>query len=345
MVVATLLELAGGCLLNGIEGFVSSGPSRYIAKYIAVPVVGNSLLALAAYCVIRSSSISQRTKRYMVSLAMTGVCTVIYTVHNIFPALLLLFAVNIMLTGTYGDYCLSTVVAVLCFLAPLVANFFIVWDYTQSYVLSDPIEIVNWILGELLLLGSYLTCLATICYERKRILSALAAERQRQWMQDQLLQDEMTKLLNRSALNQELTQMCERGSGLLVMMDLDHFKQLNDTRGHLQGDCCLRKVAEVLRREIGPQASFRYGGDEFCLVFDSGHPETAVDVCRRVQEQLYQIQDFLPLRVQASFGVARCCQGMDPLQLLRHADSALYSAKIRRSDIFVYQEKQAFGDE
>lgn len=338
MVGATLLELAGGYLLNGIEGFVSAGPSRYILKYIAVPVGINGLLMLAAYCLVRSSRIRQRTKRYIVSLAMTGVCTVIYTVHNIFPALLLIFAVNIMLTGTYGDYCLSSVIAVLCFLAPLAANFFIVWDYSQPYVLSDPTEIVNWILGELLLVGSYLTCLATICYERKRIFSALAAERQQQRMQDQLLQDQLTLLLNRSALNQELTQMCERGSGLLVMMDLDHFKQLNDTRGHLQGDCCLRKVADVLRREIGPQAAFRYGGDEFCLVFAGSQPQAAVESCRRVQQQLHQLDDFLPLRIQASFGIASCGEGMDPLQLLRHADSALYSAKVRRSDISVYEE-------
>ena len=45
-----------------------------------------------------------------------------------------------------------------------------------------------------------------------------------------------------------MARLCEKGSGVLVMMDLDHFKQLNDTRGHLQGDRCLRLVAEVLRQ-------------------------------------------------------------------------------------------------
>lgn len=74
-------------------------------------------------------------------------------------------------TGNYGDYFLSSVVAVLCCLTPLIANFFIVWDSAQPYVLSSPAEIINWILGEVLLAGSYLTSLTTTRYERKRILA------------------------------------------------------------------------------------------------------------------------------------------------------------------------------
>ena len=121
------------------------------------------------------------------------------------------------------------------------------------------------------------------------------------------------------------------------MMDLDHFKQLNDTRGHLQGDRCLRLVAEVLRQEVGVRAAFRYGGDEFCLVLEDWSPELAMNVCRRIQYQLEQVDDFFPLRVQASFGLAACRPGTDTLQLVRQADSALYSAKVRRSNIYLFK--------
>lgn len=134
-----------------------------------------------------------------------------------------------------------------------------------------------------------------------------------------------------------MARLCEKGSGVLVMMDLDHFKQLNDTRGHLQGDRCLRLVAEVLRQEVGARAAFRYGGDEFCLVLEDWSPELAMNVCRRIQYQLEQVDDFFPLRVQASFGLAACRPGTDTLQLVRQADSALYSAKVRRSDIYLFQ--------
>ncbi len=334
---ACVLELAGGYLLNAIEGFVNSSLQRYLIKYIAIPITTNLLLALVAFWGLHSRRVSQRYKGYVVSLAMTGVCAVIYTIHNIFPALLLIFAVNIILTGNYGDYFLSSVVAVLCCLTPLIANFFIVWDSAQPYVLSSPAEIINRILGEVLLAGSYLTSLTTIRYERKRILAALDAKREQQRMQDRLLQDELTGLRNRAAFNQAMARLCEKGSGVLVMMDLDHFKQLNDTRGHLQGDRCLRLVAEVLRQEVGARAAFRYGGDEFCLVLEDWSPELAMNVCRRIQYQLEQVDDFFPLRVQASFGLAACRPGTDTLQLVRQADSALYSAKVRRSDIYLFK--------
>ena len=88
----------------------------------------------------------------------------------------------------------------------------------------------------------------------------------------------------------------------LVMMDLDHFKQLNDTRGHLQGDRCLRLVAEVLRQEVGARAAFRYGGDEFCLVLEDWSPELAMNVCRRIQYQLEQVDDFFPCGYRPALG-------------------------------------------
>ena len=86
------------------------------------------------------------------------------------------------------------------------------------------------------------------------------------------------------------------------MMDLDHFKQLNDTRGHLQGDRCLRLVAEVLRQEVGARAAFRYGGDEFCLVLEDWSPELAMNVCRRIQYQLEQVDDFFPCGYRPALG-------------------------------------------
>ena len=129
---ACVLELAGGYLLNAIEGFVNSSLQRYLIKYIAIPITTNLLLALVAFWGLHSRRVSQHYKGYVVSLAMTGVCAVIYTIHNIFPALLLIFAVNIILTGNYGDYFLSSVVAVLCCLTPLIAKTFSLYGILPS---------------------------------------------------------------------------------------------------------------------------------------------------------------------------------------------------------------------
>src|SRR4029077_7824091 len=76
--------------------------------------------------------------------------------------------------------------------------------------------------------------------------------------------DALTGLPNRRALDEALARLS--GDYALAMVDVDHFKQFNDTHGHDAGDRVLRSVAQQLRATRGGQA-FRYGGEEFCLLF------------------------------------------------------------------------------
>src|SRR5207253_10497288 len=77
--------------------------------------------------------------------------------------------------------------------------------------------------------------------------------------------DELTGLPGRRALNAALLKLGSRYT--LAMVDIDHFKRLNDTHGHLVGDQVLRKVAAALARVTGGGHAFRYGGEEFAVIF------------------------------------------------------------------------------
>lgn len=183
-----------------------------------------------------------------------------------------------------------------------------------------------------MLLGCCLLSLASIYYERERICQAA----RREW---ELRRDSLTGLLNRMALDDRLGQLCAGGQGVVVMMDLDGFKQLNDTLGHLQGDACLQMVAGILRSYAGEDAAFRYGGDEFCMVFHAPEPGQILQTCERIRKSLEGIRLFSPCRVGASFGLAECRPGMNPEQLLKNADSALYQAKEERGCIRRWDQK------
>ena len=147
------------------------------------------------------------------------------------------------------------------------------------------------------------------------------------------------KLVKKLALDDRLGQLCAGGQGVVVMMDLDGFKQLNDTLGHLQGDACLQMVAGILRSYAGEDAAFRYGGDEFCMVFHAPEPGQILQTCERIRKSLEGIRLFSPCRVGASFGLAECRPGMNPEQLLKNADSALYQAKEERGCIRRWEQK------
>ena len=231
---AAVLELIMAFALNRIEGFVSAEPVPYIIKYLITPVTINCVLVLVGMLAMKSRWLSRQTRQTMVSLCMAGVCLVLYGVHSLFPALILLPVVAIMLTTSYGDYRLTSITAVVCLLGVPVVDLLVVWDSTQRRRLENTENQINWLLSIVMLLGCYLLCLASIYYERQRIQQAA----QQEW---ELRRDGLTGLLNRTALNDRLGQLCAGGQGVLVMVDLDGFKQLNDTMGHLKGDACLQR--------------------------------------------------------------------------------------------------------
>ena len=155
----------------------------------------------------------------------------------------------------------------------------------------------------------------------------------------QAVTDELTGLANMRAFHSTLDREIERSRRFkaplsLVMLDLDHFKQINDEYGHQQGDAVLARVAEVLRefsRDIDTPA--RYGGEELAVILPQTDAGGAAQLAERVREALEQLH--VPrvdgrgsLRPRASFGVAALPESADDKAgLIAAADAALYRAK------------------
>ena len=146
--------------------------------------------------------------------------------------------------------------------------------------------------------------------------------------------DGLTGLANRrafdTALANEFAQAARSGAEFSVaLVDLDHFKRLNDTHGHLAGDDALRAVGRVLRTNVrsGSGTAARYGGEEFCVILPGTSREDAVVVAERIRRCVETMEDG-PVPVTASLGVATFpVDGTDALSLLASADAALYAAK------------------
>jgi len=159
--------------------------------------------------------------------------------------------------------------------------------------------------------------------------------------------DGLTGLKNHRAFQESLhsaAQMAERLQQplSLVMFDIDHFKQFNDTYGHPAGDELLRQVAQVLRESARAyDIAARYGGEEFALLLPNTALEQAVQVAERLRQQIRAIENpHAP--VSASFGVATYRRGTPPATLVYEADAALYRAKRGGRDrVCVYQPEAA----
>jgi len=149
--------------------------------------------------------------------------------------------------------------------------------------------------------------------------------------------DGLTGLYNKRYFLEVFDREIERGrrsnSALsLIVMDIDHFKLINDTYGHLQGDSVLKEVASIIKENIRKiDFPARYGGEEFATILPNTNINNAVNIAEKIRK-LMESHNFKaekePLKVTISMGVAKLSDNVnDKLELIKMADDALYDAK------------------
>lgn len=158
--------------------------------------------------------------------------------------------------------------------------------------------------------------------------------------------DPLTRLFNRAALDEQLIRTVDlfrfcRSKSTVVMVDLDHFKALNDNHGHAAGDAVLRAVADCMVGSFPRRGDFvaRYGGEEFCVILTGDEAAAAEKTCERFLKNLRKLRidvdcasgseegSTVRLQVTASLGLAELSTHDSPETWLQRADAALYESK------------------
>lgn len=149
-------------------------------------------------------------------------------------------------------------------------------------------------------------------------------------------QDPLTGISNRAALEHDLERECSLARRTstplsLLLVDIDHFKQVNDNRGHQSGDLTLKTAAAVIRDSTrGSDMLYRYGGDEFLIILASTLADGARLVAERIRESIEAMTlhgDKDPFCITTSIGIATFDDNDDSHTLIRRTDQALYQAK------------------
>jgi len=146
--------------------------------------------------------------------------------------------------------------------------------------------------------------------------------------------DPLTGLPNRVKLREEMERRLDQATdpqAALIFLDIDHFKDVNDTLGHSVGDGLLKQIAERLRKVVWAQDIIsRHGGDEFVIVLQGANAPRAASVAKALLDAISEpvVVDGLTLPASASIGISLCpADGRDAATLMRNADTAMYCAK------------------
>jgi diguanylate cyclase (GGDEF)-like protein len=160
------------------------------------------------------------------------------------------------------------------------------------------------------------------------------------------MRDNLTGLYNRRYLFQSLAELVEYAKikslvVSVIFMDLDHFKDVVDTYGHLNGSITIKEVGQTIQEVTkSPAYAVAYAGDEFVVVLPDHSPEQALGIAEEIRDRIrnrvfLQDQGF-EVRIRASFGIATFPYHAESMtDLLAVADKALFAAKSAGKDIIM----------
>ena len=211
-------------------------------------------------------------------------------------------------------------------------------NFAKKNDLDDIRQLLKTLVKETRQMQSTTTAMQSSFEQKSREIEELQDQLQRE--RRRAITDPLTGLYNRAALIDELNtairEMDEEGGRppSLIMLDIDHFKSVNDTHGHLIGDRVIRFVAQVLQKNTkGKDTAARYGGEEFTVLLP-GTPavgaKSVAEVIRKAvaSAQLVRADNKQPLgQITISAGVATYQGESDAMDFIDRADRALYQSK------------------
>ncbi|MBJ7519826.1 MAG: GGDEF domain-containing protein [Solirubrobacteraceae bacterium] len=305
-----MMFLAGA----GMVGLLLILPDRHPEDRVAMMVLGLLCVGCGAGLLLAGSALAQR---HVVVANWLGILIVGAAVGTIRPVLLVpcFFAWPLLGAGTYlpaRRLAIDLCVSVVTFAVAL-------------FWLTDPVDRGTMFVSGVGLM--VVICVVTTMWHSR--VDNLLAE-----AQFLATRDPLTGLLNRRAFLSRLEAAGEDPSAIsgLVMLDVDHFKQINDRFGHPTGDTVLRRLAAVLLESVrADHAVGRLGGEEFALFLPGCDEGEAARIAARIRERVGREIFDGGLRVCASFGVAAGLPAQGE-QMLVNADRALYVAKQRGRD-------------
>ncbi|MDO4753469.1 MAG: GGDEF domain-containing protein [Bacillota bacterium] len=308
------------------ESAVTSTFQKFLLKYVLAPFLINMTLHLLALR-LNESRLNKKYKNYVVMLTSLFQGYVYVLVHQVFVTINAAFVVIIFLSTVYNDKRLTRMITALSLAGILLSTF--VFRYNRDFVLTMD-YILDGLVVSFIVIIAYITAELTLkknVLERTKILNAI---QEREKYLHGMMVDELSGLYSRAAYRAYM----EKAKGAqdefcIAMLDIDNFKQINDTYGHPYGDRAIQILGRTLKSYYSEDfIAFRFGGEEFVCVVRADRPHT-FDLLNEVKDTYCRACAALlgNERITFSGGIAAFAPPDLISDIMKKADVALYMAK------------------
>ncbi len=316
--------------------FHSDFLNRPVLEYLFLRLFLPSGLNLVSVSVcsflINYSKIDIRWKNFFSVVAVFVLCSVVGIFHNYFRFLFVMFGLPIILCAVFADRKILLQLLLCSFISFCIAVYTMYHDFTGT----NYVEIWTTVIcAFIFIIMVYFISMGIVRYQSDQIDFIYAASQKQIELIHELKIEPLTKLYNRTALDgamRSFMRKFEEGKFVphMVLMDLDYFKKVNDTFGHVAGDEVLTKLAEIIKINMhGIRRAFRFGGEEFVLLFEADSTEEISAVVNNIRRDLSQVQwTFNPGQpMTLSAGIAKLLPGQSDKDWFNTADQVMYRAK------------------
>lgn len=340
-VILFIMEIVGLYVFPKVN-FMLVSEWEYVRKYIVMPSIINLFFCGQAF-IVRKFSNDPWKKACNVSLLYVVIVSTVYTVHMQFPSISMGFCAPILLSIIYGNRKITSITFAFSLLSKFISDIFITWDTSQKlHRLTTTSDYVDFVISLISICLVYGISLVIIKVELEKEKITIQNRQENLSLQHKTMTDPLTGIWNRAGLRLAFDQMEQDTSGkeyILCMIDMDRFKQINDTYGHASGDRYLKDLAHILNN-IPNSDAFRFGGDEFCILFSGCLREDVYRECLTIQERFASSPSCLEIQnMSISIGIAVYYNNLSPSEFFHRADEALYAAKRNRGSILFFDER------
>lgn len=244
--------------------------AMYEVRFIVIPSLLNFAGLVITFTRLKSQNVTDREKNVAISMLMVWICGVVECSHYVYAPILCAPCIAIFITIIFADRRITRTISILAFVFLVISVGIAMLELRKG----DSRLLIDFLIAVSVTFFSYYTANILAEYQKEINESINSSYKRQNELIEEMKVDGLTGLFNKKALTESIEAKVKNYFGNkkqlnMAIIDIDHFKNVNDTYGHAMGDIVLVELSKLIKMIVkGKASAFRFGGEEFVILFE-----------------------------------------------------------------------------